>query len=388
MQKRRGLGLLLVTLSVTACQASTGQPLHVVTNPSPLAHLTYKCTVLPSSASAALTDLIYVTPYDAAANSTCGVDWGGRLQRELPRPRPERQSPDGSRLLVFDFPISLSFNGQNEPFIALTSDNAVLARYTTIWGREAMWGDDNRHLCYIRDSARADRPSGQGLLMEDIPGTESRTIGVVGAITRILPQVPAGSNHGPAPVPIVKGPHILACSTKSDRAVILDEVNGIIEVLQLSDGKQMSTHAYGRNFTAPTEPKDAIWLVASRDGHYVAEQFAADGTATPHSIAVRDLLTQQVVASFESAQVTAFSWDGSRVLTEKAGNSAIVEWRSQRIIRQLAGFPSGGFARPDTESMVVCVPSTRHAFGCDLYIVGDAGDAFEIARSVEVPFGL
>ena len=357
-------------------------------NPSPLAHLTYKCTVLPSSVSSTLTNLIYVTPYDVSTNSTCAVDWDGRLQRELPRPLPERQSPDGSRLLIFDFPFTPAFNGQNEPLIALTSDDAVLAHYTTIWGREALWADDNRHLCYIRDSVREDRPAGQGLLIEEIRGVESRMVGTVGAITRVLPPIPAGSNHGPAPVPIVKGPHVLACSAKVDRAVILDEVNGVIKVLQLSDGKQLSTHAYGRSFAAPTDPKDAIGLVASRDGHYVAEQFAADGTATPHSITIRDLLTQQVVATFESAQVTAFSWDGSRVLTEKAGNSAIVDWRSQRIIRQLAGFPSGGFARPDSQNMPVCVPSTRHAFGCDLHIVGETGDAFEIARSVEVPFGL
>ncbi|MDQ6878643.1 MAG: hypothetical protein M3082_13335, partial [Candidatus Dormibacteraeota bacterium] len=236
---------------------------------------------------------------------------------------------------MVDFPITLSFSGQNEPFLALTSDDAVVARYTTIWGREAMWADDSQHLCYIQDSVREDRPAGQGLLIEDIPGAESRTIGTVGAITRILPPVATGANHGLAPVPIVKGPHILACSTKSDRAVILDEMNGVIKVIQLSNGKEVSTHAYGRSFTAATDPKDAIWLIASRDGHYAAEQFAADGTPRPHSVTIRDLLTQHVVATFESAQIAAFSWDGSRILIEKGGNSAIVDWRTKRTKRTI-----------------------------------------------------
>lgn len=384
---RRAASLALPLILASACADQTTQQPQLITNPAPLAHLTYKCSVLQQAATTAPADLIYMVPYDPST-PTCAVDWDGRLQKELQRRLPERQSPHGSRLLVIDYPFSSAFNGQNEPFLALTPDNFVLARYTTIWGREAMWADDSRHLCYIRDSVREDLPAGQGLLMVDIPGGESRTVGTIGSISRHLPQAVAGSNHGPAPVAVVKGPQILACSMQANRAVILDEVQGVIKLLQLSDGKQLSSHAYGRSFGAPTDPKDLIVLVASRDGHYVAEQFAADGTPTAHTITIRDLLSEQVVATFASAQVTAFSWDGSRALVEKGGNSAVVDWRSGRIIRQLAGFPSGGLARPASQDMVVCVPSTRHAFGCDLYIVRESGDAFEMARSVQVPFGL
>ena len=372
-------------LLLAACTSPVNK---AITNPSPLPHLTYECAVLQKAGGGGPTDLIYLTPFDSTNNSTCAVDWDGGLRQQLQRPLPERQSADGARLLVFDFPFSSAFNGQNEPFIALTSDGVVLARYTSIWGREAMWADDNRHLCYIRDSVREDLTAGQGALMMDIPGGESRVVATVGPISRQLPQVTARTNPGPAPVPIVKGPHILACSIEANRAVILDEVNSVIKVLQISDGKQLSSHVYRHSFRAPTDPKDAIWLVASRDGRYVAEQFAVDGTSKAHPATIRDLASQQTVATFQTAQITAFSWDGSRVLMEKSGNSAIVDWRSQRVIRQLAGLPSGGLARPSSKDMVVCVPSTRHAFGCDLYIVREAGDAFQIARSVNVSFGL
>jgi hypothetical protein len=165
--------------------------------------------------------------------------------------------------------------------------------------------------------------------------------------------------------------------------VVLDAVNGILRVVKLSDGSPLLTHQYGTHFLPRTDPRDFIELVASRDGRYVAENVGQRTRAT-----IRDLTTGVVVGTFESGAVSAFTWNGDRVVAGNDTQTAVVDWFNHRTIRRLAGGNSSAFARQESDDVVVCVPSTRHRFGCDLYVVRGDGDAYEVARSVEVPWGL
>jgi hypothetical protein len=364
-------------------------PFESIVNPSPLAHLTYDCSVLAPSGPA-LQPVFYLEPFDDGGQNLsrmCAVTWEGQLQGVLPRGLARAQSPDGSRLLVWDYPISLAFNGQNEPLLAIDRGNHVLERYTSVWGREAIWADDNLHFCSIEDTLREDQIGGVGLLVEHLPGLSTHNVGTVGPV---IPQhrgpepspKPGAVGPGPNIIPGV-GPHLLACSLATDRAVVLDTVNGILRVVKLSDGSPLLTHQYGPHFPPRTDPRNFIELVASRDGRYVAEDDPQRTKAT-----IRDLTTGLVVGTVESGAVSAFSWNGDRVVAGNDAQTAVVDWVNHQTIRRLAGGNSGAFARQGSDDVVVCVPSTRHAFGCDLYVVRGDGDAYEVARSVEVPWGL
>jgi hypothetical protein len=374
-------------LLVAGCENPV--PVESIVNPSPLAHLTYDCSVLAPSGSA-LQAVFYLEPFDDGGHNLsrmCAVTWDGRLQGVLPRGLARAQSPDGSRLLVWDFPISSSFEGQNEPLLAIDRSNHVLERYTSVWGREAIWADDNLHFCSIEDSVREDQFGGQGLLVQHLPGVSAQDIGPVGPV---IPQHrgpepsrrPGAQGPGPNIIPGA-GPHLLACSLATDRAVVLDTVNGTLRVVRLSDATSLLTHQYGQHFSPRTDPRDFIELVASRDGRYVAEN---DSQRT--KVTIRDLTSGVVVGQFESGAVSAFTWNADRVVLGNDTQTAVVDWVNHRTIRRLAGGNSGAFARQSSDDVLVCVPSTRHAFGCDIYVIRGDGDAFEVARSVEVPWGL
>jgi hypothetical protein len=387
--KRVGLTSWALVCAFLATGCETPVPFESIVNPSPLAHLTYDCSVLAPSGSA-LQAVFYLEPFDDGGQNLsrmCAVTWDGQLQGEMPRGVARAQSPDGSRLLVWDYPISLAFNAQNEPLLAIDRSNHVLERYTSIWGREAIWADDNLHFCSIEDTVREDQFGGQGLLVEHLPGVSAHNVGRMGPV---IPQHrgpepsrrPGAVGPGPNIIPGV-GPHLLACSPATDRAVVLDAVNGILRVVKLSDGSPLLTHQYGTHFLPRTDPRDFIELVASRDGRYVAENVGQRTRAT-----IRDLTTGVVVGTFESGAVSAFTSNGHRVVAGNDTQTAVVDWVNHRTIRRLAGGNSSAFARQESDDVVVCVPSTRHRFGCDLYVVRGDGDAYEVARSVEVPWGL
>ena len=96
-------------------------------------------------------------------------------------------------------------------------------------------------------------------------------------------------------------------------------------------------------------------------------------------------MTDSVAAHLVAKSVAGFSSDSTRAVLQL--NTQVVEvmdWRSGRVLKQLAGTYPYVFSRPASQAVLVGVPSTRHQFGLDLYIVRDDGSAFEVARSVEV----
>jgi hypothetical protein len=375
--RRSLIAAIIAALTLSSCtRADTSEPAPV--NPSPLAHLTYDCSILEAASHEDLQGpLFYLEPFDDGGFGQirmCVVDWDGKLRRQMGRGLALQQSPDGSRLLAVDSP---SVNSGLATYVALDEQNHVLDRLSTIWKDEAVWADDNRHLCYIEDS----NPSGQGglaYLEEQLPGAPPRRVATVGGIAFFPP--PASNARGPVPMPFVAGPHLLACSVLADRVVILNPSKGVVTTLRLSDGAKLGSHDFGHLFFPYANPHGAERLVASRDGHYLADNI--DGA---HDVPIIDLQSDAVALRLAGHLVAGFSWDGGRAVVEVPGQVVqVVEWRSQRVLSRLAGTYPRALDRPDSADILVGMPSTRHQFGLDLYIVRGEGTAFEVARSVEV----
>ena len=346
-------------------------------NPSPLANVTYDCAILDGTTRTSTPEaLFYLEPFDDGGSNQsrmCSLDWDGKLRRQLDRGLAVQQSPDGSRLLAVDYPI---VNSAPAVYLAIDERNQVFDRLTTIWKSEAVWADDSRHLCYIADS----NPTGQGgvaFLNEQLPGSPPRRVAIVGGVA-YFPAAP--SSGGGAPAPFIAGPHLLACSVSADRAVVLNPASGIVSLWRLSDGVELRTHDFGPLFDPYVNRVGFDRLVASRDGRYLAENIEG-----AHEVPVIDLISDTVAARLPVRVLGGFSSDSTRAVVQLNGQTVgVIDWQSQRVIRRLAGSYPYAWARPDSADLLVGMPSTRHQFGFDLYIVRGDGTAFEVARSVEV----
>ena len=370
-------GWTLIAVAGCSNDPATTRAENLPPNPSPLAHLTYDCAVLERASEAnAVGPYLYFAPFDDGGSGQarmCAVGWDGKLRRQLDRGLATRQSADGSRLLAIDYPV---VNSAPASYVIVDEANRILDHLNEIWNNEAIWADDSRHLCYIEDS-NASGQNGLAYLDVRVPGEPVRRVATLGAIIYIPP---AGSNGGGAPSPFIAGPRLLACSTSADRAVILNPSSGTISVLRLSDGTKVGAHEFGRPFYPYHDPAGSEQLVVSRDGRYVA-----DNVEGAHSVPILDLLTGADAADLEAVRVGGFSWDGKVAAVQLSDHVvAITEWRSGRLVRQLTGSYPSVFARPDSPDLLVGMPSTRHEFGLDLYIIPGSGPAFEVARSVEV----
>jgi hypothetical protein len=319
--------------------------------------------------------VFYLEPFDdggSGKSRMCAVDWDGKLRREIGRGLALRQSPDGRRLLAVDYPI---VNDAPATYVVIDDQDKVLAKTSSIWRDEAIWADDSRHLCYIAD----DNSSGMGGIASlelVMPGDQPRRVSGPGFIT----YIPMQSNGGPASTPFVSGPHLLACSVAADRAVVLDPETGTVTVFRLSDGASLMRHSFGHHFYPYTNPRGNETLVASIDGRYLADN--VDGQS---SVPIIDLLSDRTAITIHALLVSGFTWDGSRLVARLDERViAVIDWQTGRVAKRLTGTYSSSMPRPGSEDVLVGVPSSRHQFGLDLYIVRADGSAFEVARSVEV----
>ena len=180
--------------------------------------------------------------------------------------------------------------------------------------------------------------------------------------------------------PFIAGPHLLACSVVADRVVVQNPSKGVVSVLRLSDGTELSTYRFGHLFYPYANPVGFDRLVASRDGRYLAENIEG-----ARDVPIIDLISGTIAARVPFRMVGGFSWDATRVVVQVSDQVVeVIDWQSQRVVRQLAGRGAFARARPNSGDLLVGVPSTRHQFGLDLYIVREDGTSFEVARSVEV----
>lgn len=371
-----------------------------VASPTPLAHLTYDCSVLtPINSSGREAPLLAIQSFDAGDSQpyhTCLVDWSGRLRGQMDRAMPEVGSPDG-HFYATRYPTSAGAE-QLVSYTIIDVNGAAVGQVPGVADTNPMWADDSGTLCFISSSAAdLSHDSSAILRLSDVKGHD-RAVGDVGSIRgpRPLPlpprTTPVPGSHGPPYTPISSlpvVPHLIACSTTANRALVGDSLTKSVRLYRLSDGALLWQGQYpvvesDRVFG----PRFATGFVATHDCHYLAEMPLGNGSASPLKDAattvVRDLPTGTVVANLPGA-VRGFSWDGAQVVltTYTPHPSAyLLDWRTAKVVSELAFGADAVSPQPDGTAFAVGVPSTRHAFGFDMYLVRADGTATEMARSV------
>jgi hypothetical protein len=187
------------------------------------------------------------------------------------------------------------------------------------------WAGDNRHLCvFLNQLGGPGMPrtrqigpnSYQGI---NTPGTLFYQ--TVGGPSRRVVDYGAFGPHG--------GPAILACSARTDRAVIVQTFvasQSDLEVIRLSDG-QLISQGIARSASQPDG------LVASADGTLLGEGSTASGwnPGGENSFVVRRLPDGQVLAHITGGGIEAFSADDSKVLVVQYQNGGSQSGRYQTI---------------------------------------------------------
>ena len=284
------------------------------------------------------------------------LDWSGRMVGELHEPHLLSQTPDGSSFFVPDVGI------------ADAQGNRIAQPLSTV---ADTWSDDSRQACEIE--AYYGQPPSSGFT------PTSLFIGPIsGPIHRVADF---GSLLNSQVV------SVLACSVLTDRAVVAQRtLTGFSEVraIKLSTGATL----FDRSYYPPL-----AGLIASRDGAYLAG-VRSDGTTIITSTG-----DGRVMARLPNQKVTAFSWDGTLVITAPTvatGNSdrvELVDWQHAKTVWQLSLASSTeatsivrALAQPGGSSMVVTVGRLdRSGVAQDLWLVHSNGSAQKVVSGPIVP---
>jgi hypothetical protein len=257
-------------------------------------------------------------------------------------------SPDGQRVLIAEQP------AQGERPTPGAVYDARGRRVGTIADPTARWADDSRHLCLMRATGTpASAPATSSQVELDILDPEHGQDRVVASVSGVSsPSAPAYWD-------------LLACSIKSDRAVVaLSEQQGVhdIRVMQLSTGRTL----YARDDLAPGAscgcPVASIWAAPNAD--IAAENLAGGGAQIVRFST--GVTTPWSSGASGSDEILGLSWHGQRALT----STGIFETSSGRLVWSAASAASVaiGASRPGSEDLL-------------LYLAGPNGSA---AREVIV----
>jgi hypothetical protein len=290
------------------------------------------------------------------------LDWNGTLVGSLYNTSGALQAPDGTRLFI----------GSGYADQAGT----LLGPALGLKGGPGSFADDSRHVCAMRNATGGD-------------------FGGDGEPSWLFTGPIGGSLHRVAQVGQVggqSGPRVAACSYQNDRAVVVEDVimwTSEVRVVSLSTGALLYQHQYPSGQVASS-------VVASHDGRYLAEQTMSSGDTV-----IRRTSDGAVVARLAGQAVSAFSWDGSRVITMPAMGAAdshelrLVDWQRGRILWRLAepaGIAPGlayvsTLARPGGTDVVVGIAadSTGSSPAEQLWLVHSDGTVREVAKGPIFP---
>lgn len=238
------------------------------------------------------------------------LDWNGTLVGSLYSANPASQAPDGTRIAI-----GAGYADQS---------GTIVAQSVGTKGGPG-FADDSRHACAMRNANGGDFGAAE-------PEPSWLFTGPIGGPLHRVAQ--AGSVGGQS------GPGIAACSYANDRAVVVENVimyASEVWVYRLSNGSLLYHHQYSSGSVASS-------IVASHDGRYLAEQplsTDAQGHQVYADTLIRRTSDGAVVARLVDQSVTAFSWDGSRVVTMPAFGSVnnhevrLVDWQRGQVLWRL-----------------------------------------------------
>jgi hypothetical protein len=282
-------------------------------------------------------------------------DWNGEqlgtLAFPCPAPCSFAPSPDGQRVLIAE---RLAVGERPTPG---TVYDARGRRVGTISDPTARWADDSRHLCLLRAAgAPANGPPTSNQAELDILDPERGQDRVVASVDGVSsPSAPASWD-------------LLACSAKSDRAVLaLSEQQGVhdIRVVRLSTGRTL----YARDDLAPGASCGCpvASMEAAPNGDIVAENLVgggaqivsfSTGVTTPWSYGARG-----------SDEILGLSWRGQRALT----STGIFDTSSGRLVWPAASAASVAIiaSRPASEDLLLYLAGPNGSAAREVIVRGD-----------------
>lgn len=289
--------------------------------------------------------LIWVAlPCDPEA--VLGFDWQGRARGRLPVAALESRAPLAGPLSVDPNDGSLgagqaalvqSPDGRHL-LIGSTLEDTAGADRLTLPGDplrpSAVWADDSRHLCGLRNDAVFDGGRATYVYLAQ-PGQPA------GTVANLL---------GIGPPSTTPASDILACSPGAERLLLQRRGPEGVTAIRLFD------LATARPIlTRPHSGDQVAYAVASHDGGLIAENSGGPNVQGPlRAAAVISLPDEHELRAFPGVDIRAFSWDGTLVVTSKVGipdetqvvdrRSGAVVWSSGggRLLEQALAQPGGG----------------------------------------------
>jgi hypothetical protein len=217
-----------------------------------------------------------------------------------------------------------------------------------------VWAGDNVHVCtFLNTLGGPGAPRRQKLSANEYESDAtpaSLFYQDVGGRTRRVLDYGSFGDHG--------GPAVLACSAKTDRAVIVGTFiarSSNLEVVRLSDG----TVLYKGNGMPPAQPGG---IVASADGTLLAVGSTASvwNGQGRDSFVVYRVPGDQVVARITGGGAVAFSSDDSRVLTveyvnggSQSGRYRVIDLATQVTTWSALMSPGTVMTRPGSGDFLV-----------------------------------
>ena len=339
-------------------------PRNVVTNhPSPSAIATPTATPAPTPMSQPLqvpaTTPVILFRDPADDKQLDGITWDGSAKGRVSA-SPEvamgfSQNPAGTLYMV---------SGS----IADRSGTVVAATGTGNKGF-GTWADDGQHYCRMVSASALPPAGGEPATLQLIAvGRAPKNVAQVG---RMYDQASAG---------------VAACSIEKDRAVVAQWGSigntSAFWVVQLSTGRVVWTRRI------PTDGNGVTYIVASRDGQFIAESKSTCCPATASTTTIYG--PTGAVLGHAAGQVEEFSWDGSlAVIGTFNGPVSVVRWRDGTVV--WSGPTGGGYlgamAEPRGQRMAVTVSDPQHPqtggfYPGDVYVVGPDGQAAKLLKNV------
>lgn len=287
-------------------------------------------------------------------------DWSGQQAGKLVLPCRApcsfEASPDGQRLLVSERP------AQGEPPTAGVVYDVRGRRVGTIGDPAALWADDSRHLCRLRQT---DSLAGTPPLIShaelDIVDPER------GQVLKIANLAGAGSP------PASSFWELLACSLTSDRAVVaVNDQQALhnVRVVELSTGRTL----YARDDLAPGAicGCSVARMLVSPDANVAVDNLVGGGVQT------RSLATGQASRwpAGGPGEILGLSWRGRRALVSKG----VIEVGSDRLVWRVMPGPSVGVmaSRPGSDDLLLYLAGNNGA-AVTLIIVQADGPSIPLA---------